>query len=220
MPDGCAGWWPPADAPESGSGTLVTQMRAITLISAALMAVAGCSGVRVVNNGEPRPETATNSDTAPPLPPTNIAHLANAFDYVAHPNDEAAYYFTTPSGRWKCAILPRVWAGCQSAGGGLGIAGAPDTVPDSTGAETTPNAIVIEPQGDAHFAVLDQPGVTLTPGPTKVLPINRTLIVARFRCNVQEATGVSCVSEDSGSGFTFSAEGFLPTYTEVPVDAP
>ena len=44
--------------------------------------------------------------------------------------------------------------------------------------------------------------------------------MARFRCNVQEATGVSCVSEDSGSGFTFSAEGFLPTYTEVPVDAP
>ena len=129
-----------------GSGTLVKQMRAITLISTALLAVAGCSGVRVVNNGEPRPETATNTETAPPLPPTNTAHLANAFDYVAHPNDEAAYYFTTPSGRWQCAILPRVWAGCQSAGGALGIAGAPDTVPDSTGAETTPNAVVIEPR--------------------------------------------------------------------------
>ncbi len=46
--------------------------------------------MRVVNTGEPRPATATNTDAAPPLPPTNTAHLANAFDYVAHPNDEAA----------------------------------------------------------------------------------------------------------------------------------
>ena len=93
-------------------------------------------------------------------------------------------------------------------------------MPDAAGEETTPNAIVIEPEGDAHFAVLDQPEFSLTPGPANVLPFNRTLIVARFRCNVQEATGVSCVSEQSGSGFTFSAEGFLPQYTEVPVDAP
>ena len=44
--------------------------------------------------------------------------------------------------------------------------------------------------------------------------------MARFRCNIQE-TGVSCLSEESGKGFTFSAdEGFLPEYSEVPVDAP
>ena len=81
--------------------------------------VAGCSGARVVNTGEPSPATATNTSAAPQLPPTNTAHLVDAFDYVAHPNDQANYYFTTPSRRWQCAILPRDKAGCQSASGGL-----------------------------------------------------------------------------------------------------
>ena len=32
-------------------------------------------------------------------------HLVNAFDYVAHVGDITGYYFTTPSGKWRCAIL-------------------------------------------------------------------------------------------------------------------
>jgi hypothetical protein len=195
-------------------------MRVMTLASAMLLTLTACSGGRVVNNEEPRPTMPADTAATPELPPTNNAHLANAFDYVAHPNDEAAYYFTTPSGRWQCAILPRDMAGCQSAGGTLGITGAPDTVADAAGVEAPPNAIVIEPDGDTRFVALEQPGFTLEPGPANVLPFNRTLIAARFRCNVQEATGVSCLSEQSGNGFTFSADGFQPRYTEVPVDAP
>jgi hypothetical protein len=194
-------------------------MRVVTVLWAALLAVAGCSTVRVVDTGEP-PATPARTDTAPPLPPVNNAHLVDAFDYVSHPGGEAGYYFTTPSGRWHCAILPRVLAGCQSSAGGLGIAGEPDTVPNAAGEDTTPNAIVIEPDGDAHFAALDEPGLSLIPGPANVLEFNRTLIAARFRCNVQEAVGVSCLSEQSGKGFTFSEEGFTPSYNEVPVDAP
>jgi hypothetical protein len=196
-------------------------MRVMTLITAVLLAVAGCSGVRVVNTGDPRPDPGTNTTTTPELPPTNAEHLANAFDYVGHPTDEqSAYYFTDPSGGWQCAILPRDMAGCQSVGGTLGVAGAPATVPDVAGAQTAPNAIVIGPDGEPQFKVLDQPGFTSVAGRAKMLPFNRTLIAARFRCNVQEATGVSCLSEDSGKGFTFSADGFQPTYIEVPVDAP
>jgi hypothetical protein len=194
-------------------------MRALTLISAAVLAVAGCSAQRVVNTGEWATVTSPTSVVAPALPPTNPAHLVKAFDYVAHPNDEAGYYFTTPSGRWQCAILPRVMAGCQSAGGALGIAGAPDTIADAAGEETNPNAIVIEPQGDTHFAALDEPGFALIQGPANVLPFNRTLIAARFRCNVQDQTGVSCLSEQSGKGFTFTAYGSAPQYTEVPLEA-
>jgi hypothetical protein len=195
-------------------------MRVITLISVAVLATAGCSGVRVVNTGDEPPPTATSTSVAPQLPPADGAHLANAFDYVAHPDEQTGYYFTSPSGRWQCAILPRDKAGCQSTGGALGIAGAPDTVPDAAGEETTPNAVVVEPEGDAHFAALDEPGFSLATADATVLPLNRTLIVARFRCNVREETGVSCASEQSGRGFTFSAEGFLPEYSEVPVDAP
>ena len=66
---------------------------------------------------------------------------------------------------------------------------------------------------------LDAPEFTLDPGPATVLPFNRILAVAGFRCNVQES-GVSCISERSGKGFTFSDDGVFPQYTDVPADAP
>ena len=194
-------------------------MRAITLTSVALLVVTGCTTKTVVNTGEWESATATSTSAAPPLPPTNPALLANAFDFVEHPNGQAAYYFSTPSGRWQCAILPRDKAGCQATGGALSIAGAPDAVPNAAGEETPPNAIVVEPQGDAQFVAVDGSEFT-PPDPAVVLPFNRTLVVARFRCNIQEEAGVSCLSEESGKGFTFSADGYVPQYTEVPLDAP
>jgi hypothetical protein len=194
-------------------------MRTIFLISAALLAVTGCSAERVVNTGEWESATATSTSVAPPLPPTNPAHLANAFDFVADTDGHAAYYFSTPSGRWACAILPRDKAGCEAAGGAMSIAGAPDTVANDAGEQESPNAVIVGPQGDPQFAALD--ATEFSPaGPATVLPFNRTLVVARFRCNIQEATGVSCLSEESGAGFTFSADGFIPQYSEVPLDAP
>ena len=193
-------------------------MRTVTVIAAAVaLTVAGCTTETVVNTGQWE-TTPTETSTAPSLPPTNPALLANAFDFVEHPNGQAAYYFSTPSGRWQCAILPRDKAGCQATRGALSIAGAPDTVPNAGGEETPPDAIIIEPEGDAHFAAVDAPEFT-PPEPANVLPFNRTLIVARFRCNIQEASGVSCLSEQSGAGFTFSADGYVPQYTEVPLDA-
>ncbi|RDH79085.1 hypothetical protein DVS77_06385 [Mycolicibacterium moriokaense] len=194
-------------------------MRTTILTAAALLAVTGCSAERVVNTGEWESVTATTTSVAPSLPPTDQAHLANAFDFVQHPDGQTAYYFATPSGRWQCAIIPRGQAGCQATGGDLSISGAPDTVPDAQGQQATPNAVVVEPKGIAHFAALDADAFT-PPDAAEVLPFNRTLVVARFRCNLQAATGVSCLSEESGQGFTFSADGFVPQYSEVPPDAP
>ena len=57
------------------------------------------------------------------------------------------------------------------------------------------------------------------PGPAKALPFNRILAAAGFRCNVADS-GVSCQSDTSGKGFTFSAQGYTPQYTDVPADAP
>ncbi|OBK78703.1 hypothetical protein [Mycobacterium sp. 1274761.0] len=194
-------------------------MRTIALTSAALLAVTGCTAERVVNTGEWATATATSTSVAPSLPPTNPALLPDAHDFAQDLNGQAAYYFSTPSGRWQCAILPRDKAGCVAAAGALAITGAPDMVADATGQEVPPNAVVIEPQGDPHFAALDAAQFE-PPAPAPMLPFNRTLIVARFRCNIQQATGVSCLSEESGNGFTFSADGYLPHYSEVPLDAP
>ena len=65
----------------------------------------------------------------------------------------------------------------------------------------------------------NSPSSGWSPGPANSLQFNRILAAAGFRCNVQES-GVSCLSESSGKGFTFSAEGFTPQYTDVPAGAP
>ena len=192
----------------------------MTAVTAAMLLAAGCSGEQIVNTGEPPVRTATA--TPAPSPPGNNAHLVNAFDFVAQVDGQTGYYFTTPSGKWRCAIIARVKAGCQSASGwraGLGITGAPPSVPNAAGEATKPNAIVLDWQGDAHFAALDAPEFWLDPGPAKVVAFNRILAVGGFRCNVQEA-GVSCASDLTNNGFTFSPDGYAPQYTDVPANAP
>ncbi|OBI74792.1 hypothetical protein [Mycobacterium sp. E740] len=195
-------------------------MRVVTLLSAVAIIAAGCAGPQIVNNDEPRPQAPVSSTNAPPPPPPNSAHVVDAFDYVAHPGESAVYYFTTPSGRWACAIVPRVKAGCQSATAwqsSMNIAGEPESVPNAAGEQTAPNAITVERVGEPHFVALEHP--EFVGEGAKALEFNRILMAADFRCNVQEA-GVSCMSEASGQGFTFAPEGFKPQYTEVPPNAP
>jgi hypothetical protein len=96
----------------------------------------------------------------------------------------------------------------------MGVTGAPDEAPDPSGGTRAPNALVVERDTDAHFAVLEQP--EFAQSAATVLPFGKVLAVAGFRCNVQEQTGVSCVRELTGRGFTFSAEGYTLNYTDVP----
>ncbi|MBV9638723.1 MAG: hypothetical protein JO330_04050 [Mycobacteriaceae bacterium] len=180
---------------------------------------AACAPAPIVNTADTSARTPASASASPPTPPNNL-HLANAYDYFADSGDRQGYYFTTPSGRWRCAILPHAMAGCQSAGSSaMTIPGAPDTVTGSDGTNTVPTAIVVDNAGDAHFAWL--PPGTLSPvaGPASVLGFNRVLDAAGFRCNVQEA-GVSCLREATVKGFTFSPDGYRLQYTDVPDNAP
>ncbi len=191
------------------------------MTSAALMlVVSGCTAERVVNTGEWDTSTsAVPAPAPPPLPPTSPANLADTAEFTQDSNGKTAYYFSTPSGRWQCAILPKDKAGCEGTGATLSIADAPAAVPNADGRQTPPDAIVVAVQGDARFVAVD-PAQFAPPAPAGVLPFNKTLAVAGFRCNIQEATGVSCLSEQSGKGFTFSADGFNLQYSEVPLTAP
>jgi hypothetical protein len=190
----------------------------VALSTVAIAVVAGCSGATVINTPESPAHTAAATPTATPSPPPSNAHLVDAFDYVGHVGEITGYYFTTPSGKWRCAILAHTKAGCQASSSwqsGLGILGEPDAT----------NAIVVNRDGDPQFVALEQPEFWLNPGPAKVLQFNRILAAAGFRCNVQES-GVSCqsdtsdTSDTSGAGFTFSADGYVPQYTDVPANAP
>ena len=192
-------------------------------LAAVAMLVAGCSDGTITNTDES--PAAIPADAAPPpsTPPPSNAHLANAFDYVAYPPGGSSYYFTSPSGTWACAITPREKVGCQSAKNfpsAMGIAGEPESVTDGAGGAATLNALVIPREGGAEFVALEEPEFSLDAGPAKVLPFNRILAAAGFRCNVQEESGMSCLSEFSEKGFTFSADGVVPQYTDVPAEAP
>lgn len=191
--------------------------RRVPVLVALAVLAAACSGERVVNTGEPPAATPVVEPPAPSTPPPSNAHLVNAFDYVGYPEGGTRYFFVSPSGSWACAIVPRVKAGCQSVDNfpsALGITGEPESVRDAAGEDVPPNAVVVDREGDAYFAALDQPEFTLDPGPPNTLPFNRILAAAGFRCNVQES-GISCLSEFSGKGFTFSADAFTPQYTDV-----
>lgn len=182
----------------------------LAVVAALGLLAAGCSEPRVINTGEPQNDSATAAPPPASAPASN-AHLVNAFDYVGHTGDTTGYYFTTPSGKWRCAIVTRTKAGCQAAGNwqsGLGVEGEPDST----------NAIVVDRDGDPQFVALEQPEFWLASGSANTLQFNRILAAAGFRCNVQES-GVSCQSEASGKGFTFSAQGFSPQYTDVPAGA-
>lgn len=192
------------------------------VVAALVLLCAACSGPVVINSDDTtRAQTSAGAPAPTTTRPSN-AHLANAFDFAADVDGQTGYYFTSPSGRWECAIVPRASAGCQNAQSTSSIAinEAPDEVPGPDGEPTAPNAILVDRTADPRFAALAPPGYALDPGPATKLPFNRVLAVAGFRCNVQEATGISCQSEVSGKGFTFSADGFTATYTDVPADAP
>ncbi|MFV8164172.1 hypothetical protein ACNQVK_19185 [Mycobacterium sp. 134] len=184
------------------------------ILGAAASALSGCASGTVVNTDDAASPVPTSTTAAPPA--FGTAHLVNAADYALEVNGHKAYYFSTPSGRWQCAILPRDRAGCQPAGGtsAMAVAGAPEEVPDASGGTAAPNALVLDRDNDAQFANLAQPEFAQ---PAAVaLPFGKVLAVAGFRCNVQEQSGVSCVRELTGRGFTFSAEGYTLHYTDVP----
>ncbi|KAA0020214.1 hypothetical protein [Antrihabitans cavernicola] len=138
------------------------------------------------------------------------------------------YFFTTPSGLWRCAILSDSaqggaddrMAGCQpKTSVPLDVAGAPDVPDHFTSNPVRPNAILVNTTDAARFASLSQALFWRFDESTPVLPYGQALSASGFTCNVQ-TTGVSCRSDASGKGFQFSTGGFDFNYAEAkPVGA-
>lgn len=180
------------------------------------MAVVGCSPT-VVNTDDvtkTQEETVTTTSAAVP----NNAKLLNAFDYYTSAEERSGYYFSTPSGNWRCVIVPKTWAGCQSATGTgkIAVKGAPQTVTDDDGDSVAPNAIAVRTMGNPQFTSFPAERFKSPNGPSKVVPYNMILAAAGFHCNVQQKVGVSCISEETNNGFTFSNDGASWQYTDIP----
>ncbi|MEX7468108.1 hypothetical protein AB4Z39_00160 [Mycobacterium adipatum] len=184
-----------------------------------VLLAAGCGSPTVVNTGEPWTPVETSS------PPSGLpAHrtneqLADASEFYFPAETPKVYRFVTPSGRWQCEIVPHASAGCRAVTASrLPISGAPASVPGPDGEPRTPDTILIDRVSDVRFVAIaadENATGTDTDTPIVTLPFGTVLQVAGFRCNVQEATGVSCGSESSGKGFTFSADGYTAVYTDV-----
>lgn len=185
---------------------------------AGMVLLTGCAGPTVVTTDEAAPSPSARPAAPPtgPARPSN-ALLVDASEYASRVDGRVVgYFFRSPSGRWSCAILPRRQVGCQStAGSTLPIAGVPDRVSDDAGKPARPTAIVIDRSGAAHFAAPAEPIFRPATGTADQLAFDRILAAAGFRCNVQEQSGVSCLSEASGQGFTFATDGYTLTYTDV-----
>ena len=192
--------------------------RALTVVAVAVLALTGCSNP-IITTPDGAQQTEEPTATTPSVRPSNDK-LANAFDFYARTDDvHSGYYFTSPSGSWRCTIVPRTWAGCQSSAGTgrIGITGAPQTVTDDAGQNVAPTAIVVRSVDDPGFAAIPTAQFKPpAPATTKTLPFNKILAAAGFRCNAQQEIGISCLSEESGKGFTFSATGVSWQYTDVP----
>ncbi|WP_233211201.1 hypothetical protein [Mycobacterium sp. shizuoka-1] len=192
-------------------------LRAWAAVSLAASALSACANPIVTTN-ETAQQTASGGTATMSARPSNDK-LVNAFDYYLRTDDvHAGYYFTSPSGSWRCVIVPRSWAGCQSTAGTgrIGVTGAPQSVTDDTGQSAAPNTIVVRTLGDPQFAAVPADEVKQPSGTTKTLPFNKILAAAGFRCNTQQEVGISCLSEQTGNGFTFSNTGVSWQYTDVP----
>jgi len=193
----------------------VPASRITTIVAVALLAATGCSSPISISNDK-------NQQLPPAPPPTSSTRpsndkLVNAFDFYARTDaDHAGYYFVSPSGSWRCVIVPRAWAGCQSSGGGIGVTGAPQTVTDDSGQSVAPNSILVRTEGDPQFASVAAELFKPPSGTAKTLPFNKILAAAGFRCNFQQEAGISCISDETDKGFTFSASGAGWQYTDVP----
>ena len=164
------------------------------------------------------------------LPPSNepeevkaVPSLVDASTFRSESSGLTGYFFTTPSGTWRCAILidsaqqgsGSEMAGCQpKTSTDLDVAGAPMVPDHGTGTPVAPNAILVNRTDEARFARLSQALFWRMDGVTPVLEYGRTLSADGFSCNVQK-TGVSCRSDSSNHGFTFSTDGYRYEYVEA-----
>ncbi|MGK2869153.1 MAG: hypothetical protein ACSLFA_21370 [Mycobacterium sp.] len=192
-------------------------MRLVLGSACAVVAIAGCGSPGIVNTGEPWTPAETSAPPAQLPQYSSNAQLADASEFYGEVDGQKAYRFVTPSGRWQCVIIPQTSAGCRPATSAqLSISGAPTAVPGADGDTTAPDTIVIDRLSDVGFIAAAPDADTGSTEPMVTLPFGRVLAAAGFRCNVQEATGVSCGSESSGKGFTFSTDGYTGVYTDVP----
>ena len=155
------------------------------------------------------------SDDEPPLvveptpergAATGPSHGSDLFtvDHLDYRGAGGDYYFTSPTGTWRCGIVTS-YDGDHSAGCHGPF---PDTVEVTQDGSPhrggRPNAVWLIPGRPADFIVAGNPMFQPRGGTTPpVLPYDHALIADGITCSVDEARGVTC-TDGAGHGFTVS----------------
>ncbi|MFT3900810.1 MAG: hypothetical protein QM728_11295 [Gordonia sp. (in: high G+C Gram-positive bacteria)] len=176
----------------------------VAIAAAVALSLVGCTRTQPA-----APQTVTTTITeqphrdTPAATPTPGTTAGRAVDPSAYA-ERGGFYFLSPSGQWKCGILPgdgTANAGCH----GPFPADVP-TVPGSGAPDTMvrPNSVVVgSGPGMARFLSIGDP--RYYPGPhTRVLPYGLVLRVGELQCSIDEAKGVTCDNTASHHGFTVS----------------
>ena len=147
------------------------------------------------------PTSPEEADMAEPSASKPAAGAVNPVDYGVGGN----YYFTSPSGKWQCAILaalPESETGCHgpfpASVPRVPGSGAPDTMvaPNAVVMSTRNQKAMLISMGDARFYPESRN--------SRALPYGRALTVGPITCTIDEATGVSCDDTKTYHGFTVS----------------
>ncbi|MDJ0395767.1 hypothetical protein QMK17_20810 [Rhodococcus sp. G-MC3] len=217
----------------------MNRVRAFVVLASALfaLATAGCGGDNdaataplatvdtnppsVVRTSAPTPNpmttTSTTTTSAPPSttsasPSSTTTAAVPTADSARYEGDAGFYYFTTPSGKFECAIFvtESSVAGCHG--------DFPSTAPkvEGSGAPNStvaPNTIELTAGSKARFLNSGDPRFHRFDGSALALPYGEVLTIPGsgssngLMCHVEEKTGVTC-ADQVGHGFTVSDGAF------------
>lgn len=112
---------------------------------------------------------------------------------------DGGYFFISPSGKWRCGILPgKAEAGCMN--------GTDDIDLPISGVPQGSNSILVDATGP-HLANVSPAPFRPSSSTPKVLEYGQTLAVQGFTFTTAES-GITCRRDSDGRGFTVSTDGY------------
>ena len=151
----------------------------------------------------PSPREARPSSVAPPVVSTEVLTDADPGQYWDR-HHSAGYFFVSPSKNLSCGFLPSPggqFTGCQTE---IKVSNFP---PCEAPMSSAVPAISFQ-GGERATAYCINQGAFVG-GDSKVLPYGQRLTVGGVTCTSRR-TGVTCIDQKTGHGFTAAREGFTP----------
>ncbi|KZF11524.1 hypothetical protein A2J03_19510 [Rhodococcus sp. EPR-157] len=166
----------------------------------------------VVRTTSPTPSTTGTPSSSSSQPSRTTTTAPPTAEPSRFEGSDGFYYFTSPSGKFECAVFvtDTSIAGCHGEFPSTAPRVEGSSAPDS---RVAPNTIELTAGSPARFLSSGDPRFHRFDGTARALPYGETLSIPGsgssngVMCRVEEKTGVSC-SDQVGHGFTVSDSAF------------